>query len=74
MRSFSEPPKVVIVTMFENPYYVRDLTGAGARAYLLKTSSSEHLVAVVRAGALGPEGKYAVVGMPPVMLEEAGKG
>jgi DNA-binding NarL/FixJ family response regulator len=74
MRSFSEPPKVVIVTMFESPHYVRDLTGAGARAYLLKTSSSEHLVAVVRAAVLDPEGKNAVVGMPPSMLEEAGEG
>jgi CheY-like chemotaxis protein len=65
MRSFPDPPKVVIVTMFESPRYVRDLTGAGALAYLLKTSSSEHLVAAVRAAVLDPEGKNAVVGMPP---------
>src|SRR5215217_3688781 len=45
MRSFPDPPKVVIVTMFESPRYVRALTGVGASAYLLKTSSSEHLVA-----------------------------
>ena len=71
MRSFRDPPKVVIVTMFESPRYVRDLTGAGARAYLLKTASSEHLVAAVRAAVFDPEGKNAVVGMPPAMLEEA---
>ena len=29
MRAFEEPPKVVIVTMFESPRYVRDLTGVG---------------------------------------------
>jgi DNA-binding NarL/FixJ family response regulator len=74
MRSFPDPPKVVIVTMFESPRYVRDLTGAGALAYLLKTSSSEHLVAAVRAAVLDPEGKSAVVGMPPAMLEESGDG
>ena len=45
MRSFPDPPKVVIVTMFESPRYVRGLTGVGASAYLLKTASSEHLVA-----------------------------
>jgi DNA-binding NarL/FixJ family response regulator len=74
MRSFPDPPKVVIVTMFESPRYVRDLTGAGARAYLLKTSSSEHLVAAVRAAVFDPEGKNAVVGLPPSMLEEGGDG
>ena len=73
MRSFPNPPKVVIVTMFESPRYVRDLTGAGIRAYVLKTSSSEHLVAAVRAAVFDPEGKNAVVGMPPAMLE-AGDG
>src|SRR5215218_11131162 len=42
MRSFPAPPKVVIVTMFESPRYVRGLSEVGASAYLLKTSSSEH--------------------------------
>src|SRR5215211_2502673 len=63
------PPKVVIVTMFESPRYVRGLTGVGASAYLLKTFSSEHLVAAVRAAALDPASENAVVGMPRGMLE-----
>jgi DNA-binding NarL/FixJ family response regulator len=29
MRSFPAPPKVVIVTMFERPEYVKALTGVG---------------------------------------------
>ena len=70
MRSFADPPKVVIVTMFESPRYVRGLTGVGASAYLLKTSSSEHLVAAVRAAALDPSSENAVVGMPRQMLED----
>jgi DNA-binding NarL/FixJ family response regulator len=74
MRAFPDPPKVVIVTMFESPPYVRDLTGAGASAYLLKTSSAEHLVAAVRAAVFDPEGKNAVVGIPPAMLEGSGDG
>jgi DNA-binding NarL/FixJ family response regulator len=69
MRSFPDPPKVVIVTMFESPRYVRGLTGVGASAYLLKTSSSEHLVAAVRAAVLDPASENAVVGMPRGMLE-----
>src|SRR5215208_6845531 len=69
MRSFPDPPKVVIVTMFESPRYVRGLTGVGASAYLLKSSSSEHLVAAVRAAVLDPKSENAVVGMPTEMLE-----
>jgi DNA-binding NarL/FixJ family response regulator len=74
MRSFPDPPKVVIVTMFENPRYVRELTGVGASAYLLKTSSSEHLVAAVRAAVLDPSSENVVVGMPRSMLEGAEDG
>jgi DNA-binding NarL/FixJ family response regulator len=74
MRAFARPPKVVIVTMFENPRYVRGLTGVGASAYLLKSGTSEHLIGVVRAAVLDPEGRNVVVGMPTAMLEEAQAG
>jgi DNA-binding NarL/FixJ family response regulator len=74
MRSFPEPPKVVIVTMFERPEYVRALTRVGASAYVLKTSSSEHLVAAVRAAVLDPQSENVVVGMPQGMLEETREG
>ena len=74
MRSFPDPPKVVIVTMFESPRYVRGLTGVGASAYLLKTSSSEHLVAAVRAAVLDPVSENAVVGTPRQMLESTEEG
>src|SRR5215213_6392849 len=49
MRAFLDPPKVVIVTMLESPRYVRGLTGIGLSAYVLKASSSELLVAAIRA-------------------------
>ena len=74
MRAFSDPPKVVIVTMFESPKYLRGLTGVGASTYLLKTSSAEHLVAAVRAAALDPSSENAVVGMPGKMLEGTEEG
>jgi DNA-binding NarL/FixJ family response regulator len=74
MRSFADPPKVVIVTMFESPRYVRGLTGVGASAYVLKTSSSEHLMAAIRAAVLDPKSENAVVGMPTEMLEETKEG
>jgi DNA-binding NarL/FixJ family response regulator len=69
MRSFEDPPKVVIVTMFESPRYIRELTGVGASAYVLKTASSEHLVAAVRVAVLDPKSANVVVGMPRGMLE-----
>ena len=74
MRSFPEPPKVIIVTMFESPRYIRALTGVGASAYVLKTSSSVHLVAAVRAAAFDPASESVVVGMPEGMLEGTREG
>jgi DNA-binding NarL/FixJ family response regulator len=74
MRSFPDPPKVVIVTMFESPRYVRELTGVGASAYLLKTTSADHLVAAVRAAVFDPKSENAVVGMPQQMLEGTQEG
>jgi DNA-binding NarL/FixJ family response regulator len=69
MRSFGRPPKVVIVTMLENPRYVREMTELGASAFLLKSASSEHLIAAVRAAVLDPKSEHVVVGMPRSMLE-----
>jgi DNA-binding NarL/FixJ family response regulator len=74
MRAFPDPPKVIIVTMFESPRYIRALTGVGASAYVLKTASAEHLVAAVRAAAFDPGSENAVVGMPQEMLEGTREG
>jgi DNA-binding NarL/FixJ family response regulator len=74
MRAFPYPPKVIIVTMFESPRYVRGLTGVGASAYLLKTASADHLVAAVRAAVFDPGSESAVVGMPEGMLEGTREG
>src|SRR3712207_532382 len=74
MRSFEPPPKVIVVTMFEEPRYVCELMGLGASAYLVKSASSEHLVAAVRAAVLDPESRNVVVGMSRGMLEGAQEG
>jgi DNA-binding NarL/FixJ family response regulator len=74
MRAFPEPPKVIIVTMFESPRYIRELTGVGVSAYLLKTTSSDHLVAAVRAAVLDPGSENTVVGIPREMLESTQEG
>ena len=74
MRSASPPPKVVVVTMFEEPRYLRELMGLGASAYLVKSSSTRHLVAAVRAAVLDPGSRNVIVGMPLGMLERAKEG
>jgi DNA-binding NarL/FixJ family response regulator len=74
MREVSPPPKVVIVTMFEDPRYVRELMSVGASAYLIKSASAEHLIAAVRAAVFDPIGENVVVGMPREMLEKTGRG
>jgi DNA-binding NarL/FixJ family response regulator len=75
MREATDPPpKVVIVTMIEDPRHVRELMDLGASAYIVKSASAQHLVAAVRAAILDPKSKNAVVGMPLGMLEEAQDG
>jgi len=76
MREAADPPpKVVIVTMIEDPHEVSELMNLGASAYILKSASAEHLVAAVRAAILDPKSnKNVVVGMPRALLEEAEEG
>jgi len=74
MSQISSPPKVVVVTMFEEPRYVRELMRLGASAYLLKSVSVEHLTGAVRAAVFDPEGQHVVVGMPRGMIEEVAEG
>ncbi len=74
MRAVEPPPKVIIVTMFEDPDFLRDLLRLGASGYVLKSSSSRHLIAAVRAAAFDPKGGNMVVGMPREMLEESDGG
>ncbi|WP_030841126.1 response regulator transcription factor [Streptomyces hygroscopicus] len=44
----SEPPRVIVVTTFENDAYVYDALRAGASGFLLKRSRAEDLVQAVR--------------------------
>ena len=74
MRDISPAPKVVLVTMFEEPRYVREFLNLGASAYILKSVSVEHLVGAVRAAVFDPKGHHVVVGMPQEMIEEVEEG
>lgn len=74
MREISPQPKVVIVTMFEDPRMIRELLKVGASAYVLKSISSSQLIGVVRAAVFDPHSKNVVVGMPLGALEEGSGG
>lgn len=74
MRQISPAPKMVLVTMFEEPRYIRELTQLGASAYLLKSVSIEHLIGAVRAAVFDPKGHHVVVGMPRQMIKEVREG
>lgn len=54
MLEVSQPPKVVIVTMHDEPRLVRRLIGRGASAYLLKSATLEELISAVRNAAASP--------------------
>ncbi len=71
IRSFPNPPKVVIVTMLEDPHEMRELLRLGASAYVLKSSSSRQLLGAVRDAVLDPKSENVIVGMPREALEEA---
>ena len=61
------PPRVVIVTMYDDPRLVRELIGLGAVAYVVKSATMEELHAAVHAAANSPVGteKDVVIVAPP---------
>lgn len=67
MLENSPPPRVVIVTMYDDPGLVRELIGLGAVAYLVKSATIEELHTAVHAVANSPigPGKDVVVVAPP---------
>lgn len=65
----SAAPKVVILTMFEDPRMVREIMKLGANAYIHKSASVEELFAVLRLAAGRGEGEHVVVALPKEALE-----
>ncbi len=73
LLEISPPPKVVIVTMYDNPRLVRELLARGASAYLVKSASLEELIAAVRTAArspFGPPGENVILAVPRAVLEQ----
>jgi DNA-binding NarL/FixJ family response regulator len=67
--SSSSVPKVIILTMFEDPRLLREMMELGANAYIHKSASVEELFSVVRTTALDTEGGHILISMPQGALE-----
>jgi DNA-binding NarL/FixJ family response regulator len=68
----SPTPRVVILTMHDNPRLVREFLGRGACGYLSKSASIEGLLTAVRTAAespLGPRQENVVLAVPRDVLE-----
>jgi DNA-binding NarL/FixJ family response regulator len=68
----SPTPRVVILTMHDNPHLVREFLGRGAGGYLSKSASIEGLLTAVRTAAespLGPRQENVVLAVPREVLE-----
>ena len=74
MRYLPRPPKIVLLTMLEEPREVGGLFEAGASAYVLKSASSNQLIGAVRAAVFDPKSENVVVGLPESALEDAAAG
>jgi DNA-binding NarL/FixJ family response regulator len=56
MLGISPPPRIIVVTMHDDPRLVRELIGLGASAYLVKSATIEELHTAVRNAASSPPG------------------
>ena len=74
MLDSSPPPRVIIVTMYDDPRLVRELIGLGAVAYLVKSATMEELHVAVRTAAnspIGPGGDTIMVTSPQTFQDPA---
>jgi DNA-binding NarL/FixJ family response regulator len=74
MLENSPPPRVVIVTMYDDARLVRELIGLGAVAYLVKSATMEELHAAVHTAAnspTGPDRDVLIVASPKVFNDPA---
>src|SRR5215210_9495882 len=74
MLEGSPLPRVVIVTMYDDPRLMRELIGLGAVAYLVKSATMEELHAAVHTAAnspIGPGGGAVIVASPKTFRDPA---
>lgn len=70
-------PRIVVVTMHDDPSLVRELLALGASAYLVKSASMNELLSAVHTAAENPEGPHdenVVMVVPRETLRQVEKG
>jgi len=71
IRNSSPSPRVIIVTMHDDPRLVRELIGLGASAYLVKSATIEELLTAVHIAASSPPGDAIILPKTPENPAEA---
>jgi DNA-binding NarL/FixJ family response regulator len=64
LRRASPDSKIVVLTLWDHPRYLRAVARMGIDALIHKSSTSEELVDVVQAASRNPDGQDAVVALP----------
>jgi DNA-binding NarL/FixJ family response regulator len=69
LRRASPDSKIVVLTLWDHPRYLRAVAGMGIDALMHKSSTSGELVDVVEAASRSQGGQNAVVALPRSLLE-----
>ena len=70
----SSPPKVIILTMFENPRILREVMKLGPNTFVHKSASVEELFSALHTTLDDPTGENVVMVMPQAMLRVRRRG
>jgi DNA-binding NarL/FixJ family response regulator len=70
----SSPPKVIILTMFENPRILREVMKLGPNTFVHKSASVEELFSALNTTLDDPTGENVVMVMPQEVLQESKDG
>ena len=70
----TRPPKVIILTMFEEPRILREVMKLGPNTFVHKSASVEELLSAMRTTVGDPTGENVVMVMPQGALEESEDG
>jgi len=73
LRSASAGSRLVVLTMFDAPRYLKALSKLGIDAYIHKTSSVEELLATIQTLGREPAGDNVAVSVPRALLKRLGE-
>jgi DNA-binding NarL/FixJ family response regulator len=74
LEDLATSPKVIILTMFENPRILREVMKLGPNTFVHKSASVEELFSALHTTLDDPTGENVVMVMPQMVLEESEDG